>query len=334
MTHEERRKRNKELVEAKRQRELDDPNREANLRQEEFVKRREKLAARTGQTSKQAGQILGSERADIAQREFDAREEIAAADVRRKGFQEVTGSEELRQELIQKRDAPPDISPTPISEIGLRPATDIAASLSTGIEELTGKKFDTLSAEELGKTKLGKAIGFATIAAGAAAFAPFIAPFVAQVAAKSTILKAVTGTGGSVPALRTAIEGLGIFLGVGAIFDFEGKEMDTFRKKIQGVIEDGERIEASARNSADTTDTIFLLQTISEEVNFAEQRIKELGFFNIEYRSSKEFVDDMDNIRSARIALLRRLDAVENIAATGAGALRPEELLFNASQFK
>ena len=64
-----------------------------------------------------------------------------------------------------------------------------------------------------------------------------------------------------------------------------------------------------------------------------EQRIKELGNHNLNYRVSKEYILDEQNVRSAREALLRRILAVENIAATGQAALNPEALMYNVNQF-
>ena len=109
--------------------------------------------------------------------------------------------------------------------------------------------------------------------------------------------------------------------------------MDVLRQGIKKVVEDGERIEAANRNGLPSTDTISLLTTMADEVSSAEARIQELGNNNLQYRVSKEYILDQQNVRSAREALLRRVLAVENIAATGQAALNPEALMFDIGQF-
>ena len=73
---------------------------------------------------------------------------------------------------------------------------------------------------------------------------------------------------------------------------------------------------------------------MADELNSAEARIKELGIYNIKYRVDNQYILDQQRARSAREAILRRVLAVENIAATGQAAYRPEELLFDIAQFE
>ena len=108
--------------------------------------------------------------------------------------------------------------------------------------------------------------------------------------------------------------------------------MQTYRDRIGKVVEDGERLEAAVRNGLPPEDAIKVLTDMAQEANDAERRLKELGIYNLDYRVSKEYLLDMSKIRSARMAILRRILAVENIAATGQGALDIEGLLFEIEQ--
>ena len=238
------------------------------------------------------------------------------------------GTEPLEQELKGKILEQPSLAPEPIIE-----STEEGLARQKKQRDFTKRLFTgKASKEEIIKEAGNFAIG-AGITAGVIG-AVFAAPHVAVFAARSAIVKAVTGTGGSVPGLRVAVEALALFAFGGQVLDFRGKEMEVYRGQIQKVIEDGERIEASNKNGFDTTDTIQLLTTISEEVNFAESRIKELGINNFEYRVSKEYLLDQDKVRSARIALERRLEAVVNLAATGQIVIDPQALMLDVAQFK
>ena len=86
------------------------------------------------------------------------------------------------------------------------------------------------------------------------------------------------------------------------------------------------------RNGYPTGDSISLLQQMSDEIDEAERRIKEISNKNIQYRVRKEYITDMAQIRSAREAVQRRVTAVENIAITGQAAFNPEALMYQAGQ--
>ena len=257
---------------------------------------------------------------------------------RRQGFQQVTGSGELIEKLEEQIAEPPSLQPElqvtteGVAETGIQLAPVPIKQLQNAFAFATGGK--KLTNKQIAETKLGKALGLTVLGTDAALAAYFTIPAVTQFVASSTIAKTVLGAGGSVPGLTTAIAGVGLFLGFERVFDFGGGEMDVLRQGIKKVVEDGERIEASGRNGYLTSDSIPLLMTMAEGVASAEARIKELGNFNVEYRVDKEFILDQQNARSAREAILRRVLAVENTAATGQASLRPEELLFNLAQFE
>ncbi len=223
--------------------------------------------------------------------------------------------EEGREKILEQ----PSLAPEPILE---RITPDGLPELTPQGEFVKNLFTGKASTEDIIKEAKNFATGVGIVGAGIAAV--FAAPHLAVFASRSVIGKAVTGKAGSVPGLRIAIEGLALFAFGGAVFDFQGSEMEVYRGQVQKVIEDGERIEASNKNGFPTSDTIELLNTISEEVNFAEQRIRELGNNNIQYRVSKEYLLDASKIRSARIALNRRVEAVINLAATGQIVINPQ----------
>jgi hypothetical protein len=257
-------------------------------------------------------------------------------EIRRAEFQEETGSGDLISSLKEQAEVV-DVFERPETLASDKAQDLIFGDVGTGE---SGKDFiNRLIAgggtqadidEALRAIKRGTALG---IGIGTAISA---APWVAANLSRSAAFKLVLGKGGSVPLLTQAIGLLSFaaFGGAGAvaIFDAQGGEMRTLRKGIQKITEDGERIEASSKNSGETTDTILLLEIMADEVTFAEQRLKELGENNVQYQFSKEYITDAQNVRSARIALKRRAEAVENLAATGQAVLNPQAVLYDLSQ--
>ena len=240
--------------------------------------------------------------------------------------------DELIGELGGLIEEKPSLQPTPISEkvvgVGFKPAELLGRTL----DKVTGQdpEIHLQNLKNFEKTKFGKVvggIGTATMAVMGASMIP--------AAAVATATKWISATmSAKIGLLGTATAGLGAFLGGRKAFNWRGEEMDTHRAMIQGMVEDGEKIEASNKNGYPSSDTIELLRTMADEVAFAEQRIKELGENNAEYRFSKEYLDDANNVRTARIALLRRSEAVRNTALTGQSTVDPTALMINAKNFK
>ena len=307
-----------------------------------FIRAREKLANKLGGgpgSVREATRQLGQGNQTFAQIPV-SQAQAQQATAQEQFFQP---AQTLETQLTEDIQLPPDISPEQgiigavteqTAQPGLVQISALGNAVTGLLEKVTGKEFARSTPQELGETTFGKIIGNALGITELALAAVVALPFISQVAATSVIGKAVTTR---VAGMNTAVKGLGelAVLGIAGkgVFDFQGGEIKTLRSSIRGVVEDGERIEAAVRNGFPSGDSLELLQTMTNEVNAAEQRIKELGELNIQYRVSKEWIDDMSNIRSAREALLRRVLAVQNIAATGQAALNPEELLFIANQF-
>lgn len=298
----------------------------------DFLRRREKARSR-GLSRREATAQAEAGQKGISFKQVKVGEAQRARAAAQKQF--FQPAEELRTGLVQKIKEKPSLEPKPIvqevSRLGLLPAVK-AGNLITGLlEGITGKKFGRTTTEELAKTEEGKALGLATLGTAGVLAAVIASPLMAQIAARSAIVTSVTT---KTLGLRTLIEGFGIFIVGKGVLDFQGGEMDTMRKTLQKMVEDGERIEAAVRNGFPNSDSLELLQQMAEEVSFAEQRIKELGNFNIKYRVDKKYLEDSAQVRSAREALVRRVLAIENIAATGQASLNPEALLFIAAGFK
>lgn len=305
---------------------------EQEVSKEEYLAARGKLGFETPRTG--APSLL--ERGTTPRVEEAITEGFPTPETRKREFEEVTGGGALREELREKIAEMPSMAPEKGALIRplIEPAKGILESRqfpAVGISGLgAAAKLLENPEQELKRYGVelaaGTAVGLGALSLG----------FLSQLVAKSTITKAVIGSKGVATALSIATTGLGIFVVGPGIFDYRGDEMETHRKIIQSVIEVGERIEAANRNNDPVTspDTIELLRTIAEEVDFAEQRIAELGIYNFNYRYAKEYLDDMKRVRSARIAIERRVGAVVNTAVTGGAALRPEELLFDVAQFE
>jgi len=254
-------------------------------------------------------------------------EELEAAkarleEERARQFEAETGAGALGEELQTQIEQPPSMKPD-----ALITPNEFQASREfqpLGITGLSASARLLMNPEkELKRAGVELAIG--------SAVGSLSLGLLSQIVAKAAITKSVMG--GTVAVLKTAITGLGIFLVGRSVFDWRGDEMDNLRSGLKKVVEDGERLEAAVRNGYSPENSVSVLQAMAEEVNSAEKRIKELGIKNLNYKVSKEYILDQQNVRSSREAILRRVLAIQNIAATGQAAMSPEELLFEINQF-
>lgn len=188
-----------------------------------------------------------------------AAEELRAQEAsRRAGFQTATGSGALVTQLSGLIAEPPSMAPPEIE--GLPSVGEELGQFAPGIMGY-GAAARLLQDPE---TELKKAGMKTAVAAGVATFALSL-PALANLVTSSSIVAKVTGVTGSIPFLKTAIAGLGIFVVGKNVFDWRGDEMDVLRQGLKKVVEDGERLEASSRNGYPTTDTIEVLSTMVEE---------------------------------------------------------------------
>lgn len=253
-------------------------------------------------------------------------------------IKEELGLTPLKEELKEKIAEPPSLVPPTVTEtvagVGLAPATFIGNLITAGLEKATGKEFGRTTSAELAETKAGKALGLATTAVGAATVAALGAaaiPFITQTAARTGIATAV---GTNTKGLLKIVAVIGAGVGVGKLFDIERDELTVMKTRIARITEQGERIEASVRNGLDPNFAVGQLQTMSNTISSAEASIKQLGIYNAKFRFSKEYLDLQEDIADARNAVLRRILAIENIAATGTAQVNPDELILNIGEIK
>ena len=230
---------------------------------------------------------------------------------------EELGTQPLIGELQQKIDEPPSLE-TPLGSI--------KAEQVEQNREFFGKLFSGKATKEEIITEAKKFVTAGAVVGGLAAGLTLAAPLVAAAAAREVIKKFVSSEVG-----KLAIAAGAVFVG-GKLTDINRGEIATARKIIQGMVEEGERIEADVRNGLDPAFAVERLSTMAEEIENAESTIKLATIHNIRYRADDESKADQQAIIKAREAIRRRLRAVENIAVTGTAALNPEALLMGISQ--
>ncbi len=240
----------------------------------------------------------------------------------------------LKGQLLQDILEPPSLEPAPvvetISTFGLIPAVKIGNMITGLLETLTGEDFGETTVEELAQTPAGKALGLATLGVAGTLAAITANPILASITARSTVVSSMAA---KIGALNGITKSLAVAAAGGGLLNWDGLEMATQRNIIGGFTEDGERLEALARQGLPSEFELNILNQMMEEVNYAESVLKDSGNTNILNRVATKYLDDMRRIRSARLALFRRIQAIENIALTGGAQLSPEELIATAAQF-
>ena len=241
-------------------------------------------------------------------------------------------AEQLSSELGGKIADQPDLTPSPILEetagMGLAPGVWAGNLILAGLEKITGKQYGRETTEDLQKTLFGKYLGNATLGVAAAASILYASPYVAKLFASGTAKTAMTAKLGI---LGKASGLVATYFGTKQVLDYKGGELETMRGIISSFTEDGERLQALALQGGDPVTILAILQEMSDEVDYAESVIKDIGNKNIQFRYEKEYIKDMQKIRSARLALQRRTDAVTNIALQGGTSIDPEGLMYIAS---
>ena len=244
----------------------------------------------------------------------------------------------LQEQILNQPSLEPGKLGEKTGEIGLSPLVAFGNAYTRALEVVTGRQFTRATTGELAKTGLGRLIGNAVLITGGALAAIVGFPFIAGAVGRTVIGRSI---GTRIASMSKATKGIlsvgglaAIGLGGRGVFDINGAEMETHRKILQGMIEDGERLEAVDRNLGETEFSIGLINDMIVEIDVAESALKELGNSNAQYRISEQWRDDMNNVRSARLALSRRIIAIENIAATGQAALRPDQLMWNLDEFE
>jgi len=241
----------------------------------------------------------------------------------------VQPGEELSAELGEKIGEPPELLGGE-EQIAQQPSTiDVfleGVGRAGDLSILKALKGDQMSSEE------AKLKGIAKLGVGAAALGFLLgSPLLAKFSATSTATKSMAAKLGI---FSSVIGGLSAYFIGRQVTDYRGGELDTMREMIGSFTEDGERLQALATQGADPSEILSTLQDMSEEIDNAEATIKDIGIKNIQFRYEKEYLRDMQKIRSARLAIRRRVEAVINIVQTGQASLDAGSLIYTASGFK
>lgn len=245
--------------------------------------------------------------------------------------------EQLQTELETKIEEPPSLEPIPLTDLGARGG--LAAPVGIGnfitgvLEDITGKQFGRTSNKELAQTKAGKALGLAIGAVGTATVIALGATAVGFLATKAASTTIVAKVGLSTGLLKTTIGAIFIAGGAASLFDIERGEITTAKNRLARITEQGERLLGATTSGLPIPFTFRQLQRMDNTVNEAEATIKQKGNINIKFRTSDEYLDLMEDIVDARLALVRRLEELEEIALTGTRPTNPEELILLAEDF-
>ena len=245
---------------------------------------------------------------------------------------------QLQAELEQKIEQPPSIEPEPalerIAEAGLAIPTGIGNFIGAVLDKAGIVEFKGQNVSELADTKIGKALGLAIAAVGTAtvvAMGATAVAFLAQRVAQTTVVAKV---GLSTGTLKTIFGTALLVGGATSVFDIERGEITTAKNRLARITEQGERLLGATTSGLPIPFTFRQLQRMSDTVNEAESDLKFLGNNNIKFRSGKEYKDLEDDIVDARLALVRRLEELEQIARTGVRPTNPEELILFAGDFE
>jgi hypothetical protein len=180
-----------------------------------------------------------------------------------------------------------------------------------------------VSRKDLAETPLGKFLGLSTAAVGATASILLAAPYVASMSAA-----AISRFAFLKGKLSLAAGGVATYFGLKNVLDYKGGELEVMRGILAQYTEDGEKVQALASQGADPITELEILMTYSEEIDYCESVIKEIGNDNIEFRYKREYIKDMGDIRTARTAVQRRIDAILKIMETGSATVNPEALMY------
>ena len=237
----------------------------------------------------------------------------------------VEKGKEISAELGEKRLEQPSLEPEGLPFIKTR---EEAGEIQAQQREFIGKLLTGKATKEEIFTEAKNFATGAAISGGAMAIvaaSPALASIMAGITAKSVFL---TG------ALGTAVTAVSGYFGYKQVLDYKGGELDNMRGILSQYTEDGEKIQALVLQGADPITELEILFTYVDEINYAEATIKQIGNDNIMFRYEKEWIQDMGDIRTARTAVQRRIDAVLRIMQTGGVTTNPQELIYTVASIE
>lgn len=247
----------------------------------------------------------------------------APSQLRNQAEQELIGGAQLIQGQLQEDIvSQPSLEPEGLPFIATREEAEAIAKEKREFlgRLITGKASKKEIIEEAKKFATGAAIVGTAIAVVLAS--PTLAAFFGRTAAAK-----IFGTG----TLKTAAAGVSAYFIGRNVLDYKGEELDNMRSILSQYTEDGEKIEALANQGAPVDVELRILSTYVDEINFAEQKIKEIGRNNIQFQYSKEWIQDMGDIRTARLAVLRRIDSITNKIEIQGIEINPEGIVLEVA---
>ena len=252
----------------------------------------------------------------------EARTEVAAKEVRREEFQEVTGTPELRTELEQKTAEEPSLEPGAVSDI---PKEVFGTTKGLSSAELAQLQREGRSPFTPEQEKARKKLAISATAVGiGAGFLPGLASS-ALALFSTTAGKVVTGIGTGAGAVGLIGGGFpGTQIGQGQI--------DTRRGAIQEMSESPTDVIGAVQSGLSAQEGIVRLRTMVEDIEKFEADIKTKAILNIKFRTEDQHLEIQKEILTARFAMLEAVNAIENIAVTGQVDADMENLLFYSNR--
>lgn len=284
----------------------------------------EELQSKRDKLTGEAGKLPPLSESDKMRFNELSGETVRQEEERKLGFQELTGSEDLRTQIKQDLESPPSLEPTPIGDvvngelqnIGAkdRPIIPTTKDIIGDLAGLSQEQKDTIRG-------IDKARKFAGVLALAGAGASALGVGSAAAALFSSKVSIALGAVGV-----TA-------LGVGSGFpgtDISRDKIDASRDVIQELSQMPIDYVGLVKSGASPQEMLLNLKRNYEDLLFHESRIKYEGNKNLKYRTDKEYFAVQKEIETARLAFGEAINKVENLAITGVPDINPEKLLFHA----
>ena len=268
---------------------------------------------------------IGAEEAAEGETRTVAEAQAAAEAIRQFQEQVAPTTRELEARIPGEGGVAPGLAPEPLTATGARVGLALGESpIPVPVpEDLVRKalgvgKLDPNSTigKAVGLTRLGAATG--AIGVGSALLTPILASGVtAAIGAK------VGSATGAVGKLLTAGA---LFLGASQLTDIKGDEIDSLKDQISGYAEISSEVVADVEAGMSPNKAIQLIAEMSQSVNEAEARIKQIGIYNLNFRTGKEYLDIQTEALDTRTSLLSAIREIENLVATGEKEVNVQEL--------
>jgi len=255
-------------------------------------------------------------------------------------IEETLGAEKLKEQLTTQILTPEDISSqAATSEVlqglgekaRLGTPLDVLTGQPIGAQEgLAGAGLSQLSNEQLGGATAGTIAAGGLIIGGAAIATSGIPALVASIGGKIA-----AATGATAGILKTAATGALAFFGIKGALDIKGGEISSMRAEIAKVPGQSSTILSAVQNGGlSAEEGMQRLRDLANSVNQSERAIKQIGIYNIQFRTDKEYLIVMQEIADARANLLERIGGIQNVALSGKPQVNAEQLIYTLQELE